>query len=79
MHLPPPEMADTERPGEAAPEAPPSAAELKPGDRVLHRIFGAGTVLKVTAANDSTTVEVLFDRGVKKTLDLAFANLQRVG
>jgi hypothetical protein len=77
MQLPPPEM--DAGPAEAAPDTPPPAAELKPGDRVLHRIFGAGMVLKVVAAKDSTTVEVLFDRGTKKTLDLAFANLQRVG
>jgi DNA helicase-2/ATP-dependent DNA helicase PcrA len=60
-------------------DTPPAATALQPGDRVLHRIFGAGTVLKILAAKDSTTVEVLFDRGARKTLDLAFANLQRVG
>jgi DNA helicase-2/ATP-dependent DNA helicase PcrA len=56
----------------------PAAAPLKPGDRVVHRIFGPGLLLKVEATKDATSVEVLFDRVGKKTLDLAFAGLQRI-
>ena len=66
-----------------APAAPPTqdapAEPLKPGDRVIHRIFGPGLLLKVEATKDATSVEVLFDRVGKKTLDLAFAGLQRIG
>ncbi|HEY7780151.1 MAG TPA: UvrD-helicase domain-containing protein [Ktedonobacterales bacterium] len=61
----------------AADDAPP-AEPLKPGDRVSHRMFGPGLVLKVETAKGATTVEVLFDRAGKKTLDVAFANLQKI-
>jgi hypothetical protein len=49
-----------------------------PGDRVVHRLFGQGLVLTVEETRGSTSVDVLFDRAGKKTLDLAFANLQRI-
>jgi hypothetical protein len=45
---------------------------------VVHRLFGQGVVLKVEEAKGSTSVVVSFDRVGKKTLDLAFAGLQRV-
>jgi DNA helicase-2/ATP-dependent DNA helicase PcrA len=72
--------------GEAAgwglPEEPdepePAAEPVKPGDRVAHRLFGPGLVLKVAQTADATTVEVLFDAKGKKTLDLAFAKLQKL-
>jgi len=54
------------------------AEPLKPGDRVQHRLFGTGILLKVEQTKDSTMVEVLFDRVGKKTLDLAFAPLARL-
>jgi len=60
---------------------PAAAAEqgsLKPGDRVLHRLFGAGTVLKIVEDKGSTSADVLFVTAGKKTLDLAFANLQKL-
>ncbi|MFI5272581.1 MAG: UvrD-helicase domain-containing protein [Ktedonobacterales bacterium] len=56
-----------------------SADQLAPGDRVMHRLFGDGTVLKVTTSNSGTSVDVLFKAAGKKTLDLAFANLQKIG
>jgi len=59
----------------------PAVAEepLAPGDRVMHRLFGEGTVLKVTPGSASTTVDVLFKTAGKKTLDMAFANLTKIG
>ncbi|MGZ3663079.1 MAG: UvrD-helicase domain-containing protein [Ktedonobacterales bacterium] len=58
----------------------PAAQEVKlqPGDRVMHRLFGDGTVLKVSEERGSTTVEVLFKTAGKKTLDLSFANLTKI-
>ncbi|MGZ3678615.1 MAG: ATP-dependent helicase, partial [Ktedonobacterales bacterium] len=52
--------------------------KLQPGDRVMHRLFGDGTVLKVSEERGSTTVEVLFKTAGKKTLDLSFANLTKI-
>jgi DNA helicase-2/ATP-dependent DNA helicase PcrA len=74
---------DLPRPATAsqpAPEAPtpPSDEDLAPGDRVLHRIFGRGVVLKAERTRDSSMVEVLFEDRGKKTLDLAFAQLQKI-
>ncbi len=74
--LPPTESSDDES---AAAPTPP--ADFKPGDKVAHRHFGRGTILKVTRNADSTVVDVLFENlaAGKKTLDLAFANLQKIG
>ncbi|HEU5439637.1 MAG TPA: UvrD-helicase domain-containing protein [Ktedonobacterales bacterium] len=52
---------------------------LAPGDRVMHRLFGEGTVLKVAEGSASTTVDVLFKTAGKKTLDMAFAKLTKIG
>jgi DNA helicase-2/ATP-dependent DNA helicase PcrA len=68
---------DDEAPAPPPTEAAP-AEPLKPGDRVVHRLFGPGLLLKVEATKGATSVEVLFDRVGKKTLDLAFAGLQRI-
>jgi DNA helicase II / ATP-dependent DNA helicase PcrA len=61
--------------------APPAPSIPTPGDKVRHRIFGRGIVLKVMATIDSTEAEVLFDRTDvgKKTLDLNFAKLEIIG
>ncbi|MBF6591009.1 MAG: ATP-binding domain-containing protein [Ktedonobacterales bacterium] len=59
-----------------ADDAPPEP--VRPGDRVAHRLFGPGLVLKVAETVDSTVVEVLFDTKGKKTLDLAFAGLRKL-
>src|SRR5487761_2130174 len=37
------------------PRAPPPATTLSPGDKVAHRLFGHGLVLKVSETPDSTT------------------------
>ena len=59
-------------------ETPTPATELVPGDKVQHRLFGRGIVLKVDTVADSTTVAVLFDSAGRKTLDLAFARLEKI-
>jgi superfamily I DNA/RNA helicase len=61
-------------------ETPGSGEPLKAGDRVMHRLFGAGIVLKVEQTKDATSVQVLFDAPSvgKKLLDLAFAGLQKI-
>jgi DNA helicase-2/ATP-dependent DNA helicase PcrA len=64
--------------GESPAEPAATAAELTPGDKVLHRLFGEGTVLKISEDRSSTSVDVLFVRAGRKTLDLAFANLQKI-
>ncbi|HUY78218.1 MAG TPA: hypothetical protein VMV29_15695, partial [Ktedonobacterales bacterium] len=58
-----------------------AAVVLKPGDKVAHRLFGRGVELKVTQNADSTVVDVLFENlsAGKKTLDLAFAKLEKIG
>jgi DNA helicase II / ATP-dependent DNA helicase PcrA len=65
-------------PDTPAPAPAAEGADLAPGDRVLHRLFGEGTVLKVSAEAGSTTVDVLFKTAGKKTLDLSFARLEKM-
>jgi DNA helicase-2/ATP-dependent DNA helicase PcrA len=64
--------APTDQPGE------PPAQQLQEGDRVIHRLFGRGLVLKVTNDNGVQTADVLFDQVGKKTLDLNFARLEKI-
>ena len=71
-HATPP-AASVEPAAEAAP-----ATTLSPGDKVAHRLFGHGLVLKVSETPDSTTVDVLFDTAGRKTLDMAFARLEKL-
>ena len=61
-------------------KSPPAAdtGPLKPGDRVMHRLFGEGMVLHIVEERGSTSAEVLFKQAGKKTLDLSFANLQKI-
>ncbi|MGO8948540.1 MAG: hypothetical protein ACLQUY_12945, partial [Ktedonobacterales bacterium] len=62
-----------------APEATTlDSDELLPGSRVIHRLFGEGTVLKVTKERGGTSVEVLFKSAGKKTLDPNFAKLEKL-
>jgi DNA helicase-2/ATP-dependent DNA helicase PcrA len=82
--------SDTPRPPTAMPAAPSApdsdqptgtpmpATSLAPGDKVIHRLFGRGLVLKVDASPDTTTVDVLFDSAGRKTLDMAFAKLEKI-
>ncbi|MFI5277903.1 MAG: hypothetical protein ACHQ1E_11585, partial [Ktedonobacterales bacterium] len=72
----PPAPSTDAAPAEAP--APLAAADLAPGDKVQHRLFGRGLVMKVNATADVTTVDVLFDSAGRKTLDLAYARLEKI-
>jgi DNA helicase-2/ATP-dependent DNA helicase PcrA len=63
---------------ETARAEPLPASALAPGDTVIHRLFGRGLVLKVDAQADTTNVEVLFDTVGRKTLDMAYARLEKI-
>ncbi len=76
MPAPPSAPASDATPAEAP--APLSAAGLKAGGKVQHRLFGRGLIMKVNAGSDTTTVDVLFDSAGRKTLDLAFARLEKI-
>jgi DNA helicase-2/ATP-dependent DNA helicase PcrA len=56
----------------------PEGTSFAPGDRVMHRLFGEGIVLKVTEERGGTSVEVLFNAAGKKTLDPSFARLEKI-
>ena len=66
------------QPETAGAQAEPTSIALAPGDRVIHRLFGRGLVLKVSADSGSQTVEVLFDTAGRKTLDVTFARLEKI-
>ena len=55
------------------PHYEPDPVELGPGDRVQHQIFGSGQVTSV----DGQIVEVYFDDGKTRKLNVAFAPLSR--
>ena len=60
------------------PELITAVTALAPGDKVMHRLFGRGIVLKAEATADTSTVDVLFDTAGRKTLDLTFARLEKL-
>ncbi|MDI6630986.1 MAG: UvrD-helicase domain-containing protein [Bacillota bacterium] len=62
---------------EAVPAAQ-EAAELKPGDRVLHKKWGAGTVVGVAGSGEDVQVTVAFAKAGLKTLLLEYAPLERL-
>lgn len=47
-------------------------------DRVMHRVFGAGTVLDVYRENDNDKIDILFEQVGKKTLLITYAKLERI-
>ena len=59
----------------AAQKKPPAAAlpDLKPGDRVKHKSFGAGMVTSVTPMGGDQLLEIAFDGVGTKKLLLKFA------
>ena len=71
---------DFSTPEVTEPEPATPAREPQMGDKVRHRLFGPGLVVKVSKEHDSTTVDVLFERTNvgRRTLDLAFAKLEVV-
>lgn len=64
----------------ATPKSPAAntGIDLSPKDRVLHRVFGEGTVISVTPMGGDHMIEVRFNRvGVKKIM-ATFARLQKL-
>lgn len=53
-------------------------SEWAKDDRVMHRVFGQGTVLEVYRENDNEKIDIQFDTVGKKTLLLTYAKLERV-
>ena len=59
--------------------SPVAASAWKNGDRVSHRVFGEGTVVRVyhDAVTENDKIEITFDRQGTKTLLLTHAKLER--
>lgn len=53
-------------------------SEWAKDDRVMHRVFGAGTVLDVYRENDNDKIDIQFDAVGKKTLLVTYAKLERL-
>ena len=49
--------------------------EVSVGQRVNHKKFGTGSVVKVSGEGDDTVVEIVFDRAGMKRLMLTYAKL----
>lgn len=66
-------------PERKAPIAPPKAAEkFVVGDRVNHKVFGLGTIQKMTPMGGDALVEIEFSQGTKKLmLKVAAANMTK--
>ena len=57
------------RPAAPLPVAGGAKRGYRPGDKVEHKVFGRGVVLKATPAAGDTIVEIQFEKaGVKKTM-----------
>ena len=54
------------------------SSEWKQGDRIDHKVFGQGTILRVYKENDNEKIEINFDTKGVKTLLLAYAKLSRI-
>ncbi len=55
-----------------------AGSDLAKGDRVLHRVFGSGTIISVKPMGGDHMLEVRFDKvGVKKIMS-TFARLQKI-
>ena len=59
---------------------PPKATDIavKAEDRVAHRVFGKGTVLRLYRENDNDKIDIQFDTAGKKTLLLTYAKLEKI-
>ena len=53
-------------------------SEWAQGNRVMHRVFGSGTVLEVYRENDNDKIDIQFDQVGKKTLLVTYAKLERI-
>ena len=66
--------------GEGRRETAPVVSEWKAGDRVVHRVFGQGEVIRVyrDEVTENDKIEILFDTQGVKTLLLTHAKLERI-
>ena len=55
------------------------AAEIVPGIRVEHPIFGEGKVIAMEGRGEQTKAVVFFQEAGQKKLMLRFAKLRRIG
>lgn len=62
----------------SASKASPLESEWKAADRVSHRVFGNGTVVRVYTENGNDKIDINFDTAGKKTLLLTFAKLVKI-
>ena len=62
----------------SAVSAPPGSAAWKAGDRLHHRVFGNGTVIRVYSENGNDKIEIKFDTQGVRTLLLAYAKLDKI-
>ncbi len=60
------------------PAAPAEPFNLKKGDRVLHRVFGTGTILSVKPMGGDHLLEIHFDKVGAKKIMAAFARLEKL-
>ena len=61
----------------AAQDVSDLAPDYRPGERVQHNEFGAGTIVNVNGAGRDLQVTVRFDRGGEKRLVARFARLEK--
>jgi hypothetical protein len=56
------------------------SSDWKTGDRVMHRVFGAGAVVRVyrDEVTENDKIEIAFDQQGTKTLLLTHAKLERI-
>lgn len=58
--------------------APPVDIDFAPGERVMHKKFGAGTIRSIQKFEKDAMVEIAFDSGETKRLMAAFAKLKKM-
>ncbi|MBO5448971.1 MAG: UvrD-helicase domain-containing protein [Ruminococcus sp.] len=56
----------------------PAAQSFKAGDRISHKIFGEGTVLKATPMSGDTLLEIAFDKKGTKKVMANYAKITKV-
>ena len=58
----------------------PITSEWKPNDRISHRVFGNGTILRIyrDEGTGNDKIDILFDEKGQKTLLLTYAKLERL-
>jgi DNA helicase-2/ATP-dependent DNA helicase PcrA len=56
----------------------PAPCELRPGDRVGHRVFGEGMVLSLSPMGGDILVEVAFDKVGTKRMMANYARLKKL-